>query len=204
MEKICNIIGAGDFFEKEIPLSPNDIIIGADGGVKAIEKIGITPDYIIGDFDSLKYTPKGENVIALPCEKDITDTRACISKGLELGFKRFRIYGGTGGREEHTLANIQSLAWLTKMGCRGEIIDKDKVITAISKGKIEFEKGRGGFVSVFSHTNKAKGVCEKGLKYTLSNATLTNREPLGVSNEFTGERAEISVKKGILIIIYDR
>ncbi len=204
MDKICNIIGAGDFFEKEIVCRENDIIIAADGGLLSLEKIGAAPDYIIGDFDSLKYKPQGENVTVLPCEKDITDTQAGINKGIELGFKSFRIFGGTGGREDHTIANIQSLVSLAKMGYKGEIADKNKIITAINNGEIEFDENKSGIVSVFSHSDKSEGVSESGLKYTLSNAVLTNDKPLGVSNEFIGKKATISVKRGTLLIIYDR
>ena len=204
MANICNIVGAGDFCEKEISLGDGDIIIAADGGLAYLEKIGAKPDFIIGDFDSLSYQPTGENVVVLPCEKDITDTEAAIEEGIKLGFKHFRVFGGTGGRTEHTIANIQNLIKLTKMGFSGEIVDDNRIITAISNGKIEFDETHKGFISVFSHSDKSEGIWETGLKYSLENATLTNSEPLGVSNEFLGKKATIEVKNGILLIIYDR
>ncbi len=204
MKKICNIVGAGNFSEKQIILNENDIIIAADGGLSSLDKIGVIPDFIIGDFDSLSYKPDCDNVKILPCEKDITDTAAAIEEGINRGYKNFRIYGGTGGREDHTIANIQNLVKLTKMGFRGEIVDKNKVITAIKDGIIEFDESYIGFISVFSHSDKSEGVSLTGLKYSLDNAALKNSEPLGVSNEFTEKRACIEVKNGILLIIYDR
>lgn len=204
MEKICHIVGAGDFFEEKILCGENDIIIAADGGLKSLEGIGITPDFIIGDFDSLSYKPKHKNVIALPCEKDITDTQAAIEKGIKENCDYFKIYGGTGGREDHTIANIQNLVNLSKKGYRGEMIDKDKVITVLHNGKLNFDKNYKGFISVFSHSDISEGVSETGLKYTLNSVMLTNSEPLGVSNEFTGESAAVEVKNGTLLIIYDR
>lgn len=204
MNKVCHIIGAGDFSEKEILRNKNDIIIAADGGLKSLENIGITPDFVIGDFDSLHYQPESDNVITLPCEKDITDTQAAIEKGLTMGCNYFKIYGGTGGREEHTIANIQNLVKLSMSGYKGEIIDKNKIITVLHNGKLEFDKNHKGFISVFSHSDKSIGVNETGLKYALSNMTLTNFEPLGVSNEFIGEMAVVEVKNGTLLIIYDR
>ncbi len=204
MNKVCHIVGAGDFCEKEILRRENDIIIAADGGLKSLENIGITPDFIIGDFDSLAYKPKLKNVITLPCEKDITDTQAAIDKGIEEDCDYFKIYGGTGGREDHTIANIQNLVNLSQKGYRGEMVDKDRIITVLLNGKIEFDKNYKGVISVFSHSDISEGVSETGLKYTLDNVILTNSKPLGVSNEFTGKNAAVEVKDGILLIIYDR
>lgn len=204
MNKVCNIIGAGDFSENEILRDKNDIIIAADGGYASLKKIGIVPDFVIGDFDSLQYQPESYNVITLPCEKDITDTQAAIEKGLTLGCDYFKIYGGTGGREDHTIANIQNLVKLSINGYKGEIIDKNKIITVLHNGKLEFDKKHKGFISVFSHSDKSIGVNETGLKYELDNMTLMNCEPLGVSNEFIGEKAVIEVENGTLLIIYDR
>lgn len=203
-DKICNIVGAGDFFERKIVCGENDIIIAADGGLLSLEKIGAVPNFIIGDFDSLTYLPRNENMKVLPCEKDITDMAAAIEEGIKRGFLKFRIFGGTGGREDHTIANIQNLVKLTKMGFSGEIVDKDRIITIVCNGKICFDETFKGFISVFSHSDKASGVYETGLKYGLENAVLTNCEPLGVSNEFIGEKAEIKVENGILLIMYDR
>ncbi len=204
MEKICNIVGGGDFSETEIKLDDEDILIAADFGLSYIEKLNLVPDFIVGDFDSLSYKPKTDNLLILPREKDITDTAAAINEGFSRGFRRFRIFGGTGGREDHTIANIQNLVKLTKAGAHGEIIGNKYIITAITNEKIEFDDKKRGFISVFSHSDKSEGVTEIGLKYAISNATLTNLEPLGVSNEFLGRRASVEVKNGTLLIIYDR
>lgn len=203
-KKVCIIVGAGDFFEKEIKKSENDLIIAADGGLLNLEKIGIVPHIVVGDFDSLGYVPKCENIITLNRDKDITDTWAGIFEGIKRGYKKFIIYGGTGGRESHTVANIQNLVKLTRMGFCGKLISKSEIITAVKDGEITFDKNYKGFISVFAYSDKAEGVFEENLKYELTDAVLTNGEPLGVSNEFIGKEAKVGVKDGIILITYDR
>ncbi len=203
MDNVCIIVGAGEFFEKEIKKSENDLLIAADGGLLNLDKVGLIPDIIVGDFDSLGYVPKHENIIALSRDKDITDTWAGILEGIKKGYKKFRIYGGVGKRESHTFANFQNLIKLTKMGFYGEIVGEREIITAACDGEIVFDKSHKGFISVFSHSDKSV-VCEKGFKYEINNKILTNDEPLGVSNEFIGQDAQIAVSDGIILIIYDR
>ena len=202
MEKTCYIFGAGDYFG-EFPTIPNDsFVIAADGGYARLLQAVIEPDLIVGDFDSLGYVPGSGNVLKFRAEKDDTDTGLAVDEGLRRGFNEFFIYGGTGGRLDHTLANIQCLARLSQSGCRGYLFGDGYVITAITNGSIVFDERRRGYVSVFAHGETASGVYETGLKYALDNATLTNITPLGVSNEFTGQRSEVSVKQGTLIILY--
>ncbi|MBQ2891245.1 MAG: thiamine diphosphokinase [Clostridia bacterium] len=203
-KKVCIVVGAGDFSETQIEKDENNLIIAADGGLLNLEKIGVTPDIVVGDFDSLGYVPKYENIITLNRDKDITDTWAGIEEGIKRGYKIFKIYGGTGGRESHTLANIQNLIKLTKMGYCGEIISENEVITAVENGEITFDKNEKGFISVFAYSHRAEGVFLKNLKYELDGATLTNTEPLGVSNEFIGKEAKAQVKNGIILIVYNR
>ncbi len=202
-KKVCIVVGAGDFSETKIEKGEKDLIIAADGGLLNLENIGITPDIVVGDFDSLGYVPKYENIITLNRDKDITDTWAGIEEGIKRGYKNFKIYGGTGGRESHTFANIQNLVKLTKMGLYGEMISENEVITAVKDGEITFDKNHKGFISVFAYSDKAEGVSLKNLKYELDGAVLTNGEPLGVSNEFIGREAKAQVENGIILIIYN-
>ncbi len=202
MKPICYIFGAGEPFNASPELSPHDFVIAADGGYSYAKSCGVMPDLLIGDFDSLPNPPSGIDMIRLPKEKDDTDMSAAIKKGLRLGFQTFHIYGGTGGRFDHTLANIQCLAWLAGQNAQGFLFGRDDVITAICNCNMLFPENASGTVSVFSHTDTSTGVYERGLKYPLENATLTSICPLGVSNEFLGRKSEISVENGTLIIIY--
>ncbi len=200
----CIIVGAGDFSENEILRSNDDLLIAADGGLIGLNLIGVTPDIIIGDFDSLNFIPDFEGIIKLPAEKDVTDTAAAVEIGLQKGYREFQIYGGTGGRIDHTIANIQLIISLIKRGYRAEIIGNDRIYTGLCNDKIIFDDKHRGYISVFSHSDVSSGVSERGLKYTLEDAVLRNDEPLGVSNEFIGCVAEIGVRQGALLIIYER
>jgi len=201
-DKICHIIGAGDFFADfgKTDLDKS-LVIAADGGYDAARSIGVTPDIIIGDFDSCE-KPKSECIV-LPHVKDDTDMLAAIKFGLEKGCTLFHLWGGTGGeREEHTAANVQCLIMLAKKGLRGILHGKNCDITAVSNGKIDFDAKESGYLSVFSASDVSEGVTIKGLLYTLDNAVLTNDMPLGVSNEYIGLPSFVEVKKGVLIIYY--
>lgn len=197
---ICYIVGAGECSRLLLNLKKEDYVIAVDGGYEYLE--GNRIDLVIGDFDSLSYVPEHPNVIVLKPEKDDTDMMAALKEGLKRGYETFYIYGGCGGRIDHTLANIQSLAYLSQQGARGYLLYDNQVITIIQNDSIVFQRDKKGYVSVFSFGEKAEGVTLKGLKYPLENAVLSDKFPLGVSNEFTGVMSEISVKKGRLIVVY--
>ncbi len=198
----CYIFGAGDYFGGLPAISDGGFVIAADGGYTKLLDAGIKPDLIIGDFDSLGYVPTSGNVLQFRAEKDDTDTGLAVDEGIRHGCTEFFIYGGTGGRLDHTLANIQCVARLSQSGCRGYLFGDGYVITAITNGSITFDASQRGYISVFAHGEKAVGVYETGLKYALDDATLTNTTPLGVSNEFTDQASEVSVRSGTLIILY--
>lgn len=202
--KSCIIIGAGELTVDEIVCPPEALVIAADGGYSYCERLGIVPDIIIGDFDSLGKIPDGKNVVHLPVEKDDTDTSSAVKMGLNAGCSVFHIYGGTGGRLDHTLANIQIITGLAQNKKNACLYGKDFIITAVTDSSLHFDKGMHGIVSVFSAGDTAKGVYETGLKYSLTDALLTNTFPVGVSNELIGEEADISVRAGTLIIVYPK
>ena len=200
----CWIFGAGSFYGLQSRPKDGDLVLAADGGLAHCAASGITPDWIIGDFDSLEDVPARENVIRLPVEKDDTDMLAAIRIGLERGCRTFRIYGGTGGkRPEHTIANLQCLLFLAKQDAVGWLYDENTVCTLLRNGSLRFPATQRGNISVFAMGGTAEGVTLRGLKYGLENAGLTPDFPLGVSNAFTGEDAEITVRNGNLLIWYD-
>lgn len=201
---ICYIVGAGEDCGVDFAPQTGDLVIAADGGYRLLRKAGITPDLVIGDFDSLGRAPEGEQVITLPVVKDVTDTWAAIELGKQRGYRKFRLYGCTGGRMDHTIANVQTLAVLAEQGMQGWLLSKTQEITAISGKAVTLPAKSSGTVSVFAHTDRCTGVTIRGLQYELENAELTNRFPLGVSNAFVGKPAEISVKDGILVLVYPR
>ncbi len=199
---VCCIIGAGDCNNFDFVKHPGDMIIAADGGYNHLKKAGIAPDIVIGDFDSLGYIPDDISVIKLPVVKDVTDMYAAAEIGLEKDFEEFHIYGACGGRLDHTISNIQLAVSLTEKGKKCIIIDGETKITAVHNGTIEFAERNKGYISVFAHSDNCMGVTIKGLKYTVEDATLSNAFPLGVSNEFIGKNASVTVENGTLVIIY--
>ena len=204
MDKICYIVGAGEDCGLDFVPCGDDLVIAADGGYAALKAAGIVPNVVIGDFDSLGAAPKGEQVIILPTVKDVTDTYAAIDYALERGYEIFHLYGCTGGRADHTIANIQTAADLAAKGKRCLIFSQTQIITAISAGTVIFPESSTGFLSVFSYTDTCERVTLKGLKYELEDAQLTNRFPLGVSNEFMGQKAAVTVGRGIAVLVYLR
>lgn len=199
---ICYVVGAGGFWGLDRQPAEADFVIAADAGLQYLEQCGIYADIIIGDFDTLGAVPAGSNVIRLNCEKDDTDMLAAVREGMKAGYERFHIYGGTGGRMDHTLANLQVLAYLSEKGIQGFLYGKDSILTMITDKMLSFAPVSSGYLSVFSYSEKAEGVFLQGLRYPLENATLTNTFPLGTSNEFIGEPSSITVRKGTLLIVF--
>lgn len=200
---ICYVVGAMSLSPSLRPYpAPGDYVIAADRGYDSLMAYGVTPDLVVGDFDSLGRTPSHPNVIQLPAEKDDTDMVYALRKGLELGYRRFVLLGGVGGRLEHTLANLQALAWLTTQGARGVLAGEGTVATALRNETMTFPAGLTGFWSAFCLSGQAEGVTLRNLKFELTGHTLSADFPLGVSNEFTGEAAEVSVARGTLLAMW--
>ena len=202
MSAVCWIIGAGDFWPPAFMPRPGDFVIAADGGLAHLQRIGAKADLVLGDFDSLGHVPKGENVLTYPPEKDDTDMMLAVKEGLRRGYGRFALLGGLGGRLGHTLANVQALMYLAKHGARGLLIGERETVTAVTDGEIRFSSAHTGYISVFCLDAPAKGVTLRGLKYPLEDAVLTSSVALGVSNEFTGAEAIVSVSSGTLVIVW--
>lgn len=198
----CIIVGAGDFNSTAIEISDGDFIIAADGGYDYLTAIGCTPDIVVGDFDSRNGIPDHPNVIKLNKIKDDTDMIVAVNIGLEREYHEFHIYGATGGRLDHTLANMQTIAHLSQNNCTAYIYGDTYIITALTDGTLTFDTSYNGMISIFSHDTSVTGVTLTGLKYPLDNVTLTNTYPIGISNEFIGEESSVTVQHGTLIIIY--
>ncbi len=199
----CVIFCAAEFDSLLKPVEKGDIVIAADGGLRHTEKLGLQPDVILGDFDSLGYAPSGANVF--PVEKDDTDAMLAVRRGLELGYRTFLLYGSLDGpRLDHTVANFQTLQFLCDHGAFGVLAGLDTLAAVVKNGVLLFPAGCEGILSVFCLGADARGVTLQGLHYPLENGTLTAGFPLGVSNHFTGEAASVSVRAGSLLVLWDR
>ena len=199
----CVIFCAAEFDALARPLEKNDLVIAADGGLRHTQVLGLRPDVVLGDFDSLGYAPEGANVF--PVEKDDTDAMLAVRRGLHLGYREFILYGSLDGpRLDHTMANFQTLQFLCDQGAWGYLVGLRQTVTVVKNGAISFPAGRKGTVSVFCLGPDARGVTLEGLYYPLENAVLTAGFPLGVSNHFTEKPARISVENGSLLVLWDR
>ena len=199
----CLIFCAGDFDAPAVTVDTGDCIIAADGGLRHTQRLGLTPDIILGDFDSLGYTPEGAAVF--PEEKDDTDAMLAVRRGLKLGYKEFVLYGSLDGKRlDHTVANFQTLQFLADHGARGYLVGIDYIVTVIRNEAVLFPANAEGILSLFCLGPEAKGVTLENLYYPLTDGTLTSGFPLGVSNHFIGKQAKITVASGSLLAIWDR
>lgn len=204
MKNKCFIFGAGEFYGLTYTPASGDYVIAADGGYKYVKENNITADFILGDFDSLGFVPDETNVEVHPVMKDDTDMHMAVKKGMDEGYDTFVIYGGLGGRVDHSLSNIQTLAFIAGKGGRGYLMGKNQVITVLGADSVlEFDESHKGYVSVFAYSEVAKGVDIEGLLYEVKDYTFENARPIGVSNEFTGKKAKISLKEGMLLVVWE-
>lgn len=201
MKKTCYIVGAGDNSGTDFLKTENDYVIAADGGLFALQKRNIVPDMIMGDFDSLGYVPKGDNVIRHEVMKNDTDMMLAVKKALEMGYQRIKIYGGTGGRIDHTISNIQTMLYASRKRAEIEMIDSVNRYYVITDGKIQInERSQKGF-SIFALGGVAHKVNIKDALYLLHDFELAPDNPTGTSNSFIGKEVTISVEKGSLLIV---
>ena len=189
--KRCVIFCAAGFDGLALPIEADDLVIAADGGLRHTQAIGLTPTLILGDFDSL--------------EKDDTDAMLAVREGLARGCTEFFFYGSLDGKRlDHTIANFQTLQFLADRGATGYLIGEEYLVTVVKNGSLRFPATATGILSLFCLGNDARGVTLEGVKYPLTDGTLTPGFPLGVSNHFVGAQATVSVREGSLLVLWDR
>ena len=204
----CYIITAyveGNLSQLLFP-AETDYIICADGGREIAAGAGISPHMIIGDFDSsdMLALESKPGIISFPREKDVSDTFLCVEHAISLKFDEIIIAGGIGGRLDHTISNIQTLARFSNAAKSITMLDEFNIVTVIENTKITIKKREGYTVSLFSLSGQCNGVTTAGLKYPLMDAELEYTYPLGLSNEFVDDEAIIGVKKGKLLIVMSK
>ena len=200
--KPCVIFCAAGFDGLLFPISEDALVIAADGGLRHTQALGLQPDVILGDFDSLGYVPADSRVY--PVEKDDTDTMLAVKLALDRGCDFFLFYGSLDGpRLDHTVANFQTLAYLASHGARGVLIGREYIVTVLAGESIAFPETASGILSLFCLGAGAE-VTIGGLQYPLDRGTLTPDFPLGVSNHFVGTPARITVHTGQVLALWDR
>ena len=199
------IYAHGEIFPDGITDFPKggDISISADCGYKNSQKLGVSIDFAVGDFDSgnKDELPREAEIIEVPAEKDFTDTQLAVDVALEQGADFITIIGGLGGRLDHTLSNLAILEKLWSMGIRAMITDGKNRARYIERTSELIPKSNFKYLSLIAADENVKGVSVEGCKYPLKNAVLTRTNQFAVSNEILKNCALVSVKKGGLYII---
>lgn len=201
---VCYIIGSAPFCTEWFPRpQQGDYVICADGGYDHLLPLGISPDLVIGDFDSASKIEDSYpcEVIRLLPEKDDTDTLSAIKTALSRGWREFSLYGMLGGRLDHTVANLQLLSYLLDHQARGTLFSGRTRVTMLGTGRLIFPKEEECYLSVFSFTDVCPDVTLRGVKYPLKHARVDSSYPIGVSNEIISPQAEILNNGGKLLVI---
>jgi len=194
------------FFKKKIAEIGDSLIIVCDGGVRHLQKIGIKPDVIIGDMDSIEpaqltsYSAQSVQIIKYPANKNFTDTELALNYALNLKPTAIYIWGALGGRLDHSLANVLLLRKGQKAGIKTYLID-EYCEAFILDQEAAFSSAEGQTVSVIALTPQVEGLSLSGFVYPLKDAVLTMGESLGVSNIINEAHAKISVRVGNLLVI---
>ena len=203
--KSCLIISGGEYCEIPADLRQTDLVLACDRGYQYAARMGIRPDWIIGDFDSApKPDADGIPVLQYPSRKDDTDTMLAAKKALEEGCDQVTICCCFGGRLDHTLANLQTAVFLKASGARIRMLGTDTDASVLSSECISLPRREGWSLSLFALSDRCTDVCIRGTKYEAAHITLENGFPLGISNTWAAETAEIGVKNGYLLILQSR
>lgn len=208
----CVVLSAGLFRDPEILrrlLRKEDWFVAADGGLRLAKALDVQPDLLVADFDSVEESSAaslaaGAEVVRLPVEKDCTDTLAAVQIALKRGYRNFLLLGCTGGRLDHTLANIAVLQYLLENGTNAQLADENNLLRLVKPGHYTIPSQNGYKLSLLPYAGNVEGVTLRGAAYPLRDATLTTAFPLGVSNEFVDEAVEISFTQGILMIFLSK
>ncbi len=201
----CYIFGSSiienyDFYE----ISEGSYIIAADGGYEHVRNLGLCPDLIIGDFDSLGMEISDKcKIFTAPTEKDETDMLLAVKKALEQGCSEIYICGGLGGRLDHSFANIQMLEYIFQNGAVGVLLSEENIVTLQEKKLQKYPRREDWYFSVFSFGESSIATVH-GTKYDAEKMEFKRSFAIGVSNEILSEYAEITLESGILLVIYSK
>ncbi len=188
-------------------IKDNDLVLCADGGANYAHNLGITPDFIIGDMDSIAdevreyYQRQGIKFKKYPCSKDFTDTQLALSLAEELGADVIVVVGTLGGRLDLTMSNIYAGMEMAQRGRKIRHYSPDCTVYLLT-GRLVLQGHKGDRVSIMSLSDQTYGVYEIGFVYPLHNAGIAKTNPYAVSNIIEDDIAEISLSRGILLVFH--
>ena len=201
--KTAFIYTGGTVFEEYVIEKPEkgDLVIAADAGYLTAKKMGITPDILLGDFDTLgvENIPEDIECLRVPAEKNDTDTQLAVQVAAERGAEEITIVGGMSGRIDHTLSTLAILEdlWERKEGRIFAILtDGKNRVRFIRNGGTILPRSQYRFFSLIAADETVKGITLDGCKYPLKNGRISRRNQWAVSNEIVGNCALIEIKRG--------
>lgn len=200
---VCYIVGAGEFYGKFTPTS-RDLVIAADGGYDTLLSLGIKPDLLLGDMDSVSSEADGTERLVFPVRKDETDSFLAYREGVRRGYTDFKLYGCVGGREDHTLANYALLAYAKERGHKMTLVGKCTDAFVLKNEGITLTGAPLSHLSLLAFGGEARGVSVHGAEYEANGIELSPSFPVGVSNRFCGNEVTIEVADGTLLVIVER
>lgn len=206
MKKVL-IVAAGNKQSKKFLMKlakEVDFIIGVDRGAEDLALFDIHFDVAIGDFDSARSMDfvKTVNKLTYPKRKDFSDTEIAVDYAIKQGFDFFILTQMLGGRLDHTLFNVSILRKLLKKGKYSLIKEEKEEVYLIDK-KICLNLKSGEIVSLFPVTEKVFGATTKGLEYELNCRNIYSTSSLTLSNTAVKDKVEISIEKGLLLVIVE-
>jgi thiamine pyrophosphokinase len=189
-------------------LQPDDVIIAADGGANYCHELGLQPDVLIGDFDSiqpellLELEQSGCEIIPYPTHKDFTDLELALRLAQERGLDEAIVFGGAGSRLDQTLANLLLPALPELSRLRVRLVDGEQEVFLLrEREEIQVRGQPGDTVSLIPLAGEAEGISTQGLEYPLDGESLTFGSTRGISNVLQREPGRVGLEKGLLLCV---
>lgn len=204
------IIGNGSDIDKSCIEDFNiEYVICADGGLEKVKGLGLMPDLILGDFDSVsasvleRYKSLNIETVTFPPEKDYTDMELAITHAVKKGFKDIVLVGASGTRLDHTVANMLLIEKYHKIGINIVILDNNNLIQMVTNNMtIPFRKNH--FVSIMPLSESIEGLTLEGFEYPLNNINVERGSTLCISNEISENMGVIRLDKGSAIVFISK
>jgi len=190
-------------------INEDDFLIAADGGLRHVLALGLTPHLLIGDLDSAstedvaQMESRGVAIQKFPAEKDETDIELALLTALDAGYRRILLAAALGGRLDHMLGN---LSLLTNPDFRDADVrlDDGHIEAFVIWQSAEVQGRINDLVSLLPLDAEVRGVTTQGLAYALDRATLLRHQGRGISNVMVETTIKVTVENGVLLCIHSR
>jgi len=211
-KRACIITGgtlSEEFLTEYLNTSREELFVVVDGALEVTHRLGIKPDFIVGDFDTvnqeLLLLYDKDIILRHPPEKDQTDTELAIETALNAECDSLVFFGATGSRLDHSLGNIFLLERLLKEGICAEILNENNRLYLKNQSfMLKRKNTRGDYLSLLPLTETVEEVTLTGFKYPVEKLTFYREHTLGISNEITEEEATVEFSKGTFIVVESR